>query len=147
MAVTALLDVNVLIALTWPNHVHHHAVRHWFREWGTKNGWSSCPLSEAGFVRVSCNPSVVKQAVTPFDAISILRQLRQSGSHSFWPLKHSMVDLDPGIVDRLQGYRKVTDALLISVALRQGGCLATLDSRLAQLHPPDKPNVVLLIPV
>ena len=58
-----------------------------------------------------------------------------------------MVDLDPGIVDRLQGYRQVTDAVLLSVASRQGGCLATLDSRLADLHPPDERNAVLLIPV
>lgn len=143
----ALLDVNVLIALAWPNHVHHHAVQSWFREWGTVHGWASCPVSEAGFVRVCCNPLVVKEGVTPFDAISILRRLRQSGSHSFWPLEHSMVDLDPDIVDRLQGYRQVTDALLLSVALRHGGCLATLDSRLVQLHPPDERNAVLLIPV
>jgi hypothetical protein len=147
MAVRALLDVNVLIALAWPNHVHHHAARLWFQKWGAKNGWASCPVSEAGFVRVCCNPLAVRQTVTPRDAISLLRQLRQSGSHSFWPLEHSIVDIDPDIVDRLQGYRQITDALLLSVALRQGGCLATLDSRLAQLHPPDARNAVLLIPV
>ena len=143
----ALLDVNVLIALAWPNHIHHHAVRSWFLEWKAENGWASCPLSEAGFVRVCCNRLAVKQAVTPYEAISVLRQLRRSGSHSFWPLKHSMVDLDPRLVDRMQGYRQVTDALLLSVALRQGGCLATLDSRLAQLCPPDEPGAVILIPV
>ena len=147
MAVRALLDVNVLIALAWPNHVHHHAARFWFQEWGAQNGWASCPVSEAGFVRVCCNPLAVQQAVTPRDAISMPRQLRQSGSHSFWPLEHSMVDLDPEIVDRLSGYRQVTDALLLSVALRQGGCLATLDSRLVQLHPPDARKAMLLIPV
>ena len=26
----ALPDVNVLIALAWPNHVHHDAARSWF---------------------------------------------------------------------------------------------------------------------
>ena len=143
----ALLDVNVLIALAWPNHIHHHAVRSWFLEWKTVNGWASCPLSEAGFVRVCCDPLAVKRAVTPYEAISVLQQLRGSGSHSFWPLKHSMVDLEPGLVDRMQGYRQVTDALLLSVALRQGGCLATLDSGLAQLRPPDEPSAVILIPV
>ena len=143
----ALLDVNVLVAIAWPNHVHHHAARSWFREWGAKNGWASCPVSEAGFVRVCCNPLVVQQSVTPYDAISMLRKLRRAGSHSFWPIEHSMVHLDPEIVGRLQGYRQVTDALLLSVALRQGGCLATLDSRLAQLHPPDERNGVHLIPV
>lgn len=147
MAVRALLDVNVLIALAWPNHVHHYAARSWFQDWGAKNGWASCPVSEAGFVRVCCNPLAVQQAVTARDAISMLRQLRQSGSHSFWPLEQSMLDLDPDIVDRLQGYRQVTDALLLSVALGQGGCLATLDSRLAQLHLSDERNGVLVVPV
>ena len=32
VAVTALLDVNVLIALAWPNHVHHAAARAWFED-------------------------------------------------------------------------------------------------------------------
>lgn len=27
-----LLDVNVLVALAWPNHVHHEAVQAWFTE-------------------------------------------------------------------------------------------------------------------
>ena len=56
-----LLDVNVLIALTWPNHVHHDAARSWFTE-VRNTGWATCPLTEAGFVRISCNPSAVKQA-------------------------------------------------------------------------------------
>ncbi len=48
---TRLLDVNVLIALTWPHHVHHNAAKSWFA--GVRgNGWTTCPLTEAGFVRV-----------------------------------------------------------------------------------------------
>jgi predicted nucleic acid-binding protein len=27
---SSLLDVNVLLALAWPNHVHHAASRTWF---------------------------------------------------------------------------------------------------------------------
>lgn len=27
---TMLLDVNVLVALAWPNHVHHVSARRWF---------------------------------------------------------------------------------------------------------------------
>ena len=39
---TALLDVNVLIALAWPNHVHHVAARAWFEE-HREEGWATCP--------------------------------------------------------------------------------------------------------
>jgi predicted nucleic acid-binding protein len=28
--VISLLDVNVLVAFAWPNHVHHAAAQHWF---------------------------------------------------------------------------------------------------------------------
>ena len=47
----ALPDVNVLIALAWPNHVHHDAARSWFAE-SRATGWATCPVTEAGFVRV-----------------------------------------------------------------------------------------------
>ena len=29
---TALLDVDVLVALAWPNHVHHDPARAWFKD-------------------------------------------------------------------------------------------------------------------
>ena len=83
-----LLDVNVLIALTWPNHVHHEAARSWFANTRT-GGWATCPLTEAGFVRISCNPSAVKQPVTPADAIAVLDKIRKLESHSFWAMDHS----------------------------------------------------------
>ncbi len=51
------------------------------------------------------------------------------------------------IVDRIQGYRQVTDALLLSLAIQHGGQLATLDTRLAQLHPESENGPVMLIPV
>ena len=42
---TALLDVNVLIALVWPNHVHHEAARAWFTR-RRKDGWATCLRGE-----------------------------------------------------------------------------------------------------
>ena len=82
MAVTALLDVNVLVALAWPNHLRHHAVRWWFNQQRLA-GWATCPLTEAGFVRVSCNPSAVHHSVTPRDAIALLQRLRALETHCF----------------------------------------------------------------
>ena len=117
MAVTALLDVNVLIALAWPNHVHHGATRRWFTV-HRGDGWATCPLTEAGFVRVSCNPSAVRHTVTPGEAIALLQRLRQLESHSFWPLDRSIVDLPQQIVSHLQGYRQITDAVLLAAAIQ-----------------------------
>ena len=143
---TALLDVNVLIALAWPNHVHHQAARSWFvqRHW---DGWATCPLTEAGFVRVSCNPSAVRHEVTPNEAIEVLRRLRQLETHEFWPLDRSLVDLSPEILDRIQGYRQITDVILLASAMRHDGQIATLDAGLARLAPQTDPARVSVIPV
>ena len=146
MAVTALLDVNVLIALAWPNHVHHEATRRWFTA-HRGDGWATCPLTEAGFVRVSCNPSAVQHTVTPGEAIALLQRLRGLESHSFWPLDRSIADLPREIVSRLQGYRQITDAVLLAAAIQRGGTLATLDSGLAQLVDERERDSVRVIPV
>ena len=132
MAVTSLLDVNVLIALAWPNHVHHAAAWTWF-DAHREHGWATCLLTEAGFVRISCNPTVVKHTVTPLDAIAVLSRLTQLGSHSFWPLDRSIVDLPESIGSRLQGYRQITDAVLLGAAMQRNGQLATLDGGMAGL--------------
>src|SRR6185503_2205055 len=48
--VTALLDVNLLVALFDPEHVHHHIAHDWFSEYG--DPWATCPLTENGALRV-----------------------------------------------------------------------------------------------
>ena len=143
---TALLDVNVLIALAWPNHVHHEAVRRWFTA-HRADGWATCPLSEAGFVRVSCTPSTVRHTVTPGEAVALLQRLRRLESHAFWPLDRSVADLPQQIVSRLHGYRQITDAMLLAAAIQRGGILATLDSGLARLVDERERHAVRVIPV
>ena len=146
MALTALLDINVLIALAWPNHVHHSAARAWFEE-HRQDGWATCTLTEAGFIRLSCNPSVVRHAVTPLDAIAVLERLTRLASHSFWPLDRSIIQMPEAIGARLQGYRQITDAVLLSAAIRHNGQLATLDASLEGLVPENERSFLCIIPV
>ena len=47
-----LLDVNVLLALCDPMHVHHEAAHRWFAEKGSQ-AWATCPITENGFVRIA----------------------------------------------------------------------------------------------
>ena len=142
----ALLDVNVLIALAWSNHVHHEAAHAWFVQ-RSQSGWATCLLTEAGFVRVSCNPKAVQHKVTPNDAIALLEQLKRVGSHSFWPLDRSISELPGEIVDRLQGYRQITDAVLVAVAMQRAGEIATFDAGLSQLVSGNGRRVVCVIAV
>lgn len=146
MAVIALLDVNVLVALAWPNHVHHDAAHAWFSEHRI-NGWATCPITEAGFVRISCNPAAVGQTVTPSDAVGLLRSLIQQESHSFWPLEISMAELPEDMLTRVQGYRQITDTVLLATAIQRNGLLATLDSGLARLATENRLASVCVIPI
>ena len=142
----SLPDVNALIALAWPNHVHHAAAWAWFNA-NREQGWATCPLTEAGFVRVSCNPSVVRHTVTPLDAIAVLERLTRLGSHNFWSLDRSIVHLPESIGARLQGYRQITDALLLATAMRRMGRLATLDGGLEGLVAENQRAFLWVIPV
>lgn len=124
----ALLDVNALVALAWDAHVHHDAVAEWFdRRTGP---WATCPVSEAGFVRVSSNPSALAGAISVDEACGVLRDLRAIGEHRFLANDVSPTDADfPAIA----GHRQVTDALLLAVARRAQLPLVTFDATLSRL--------------
>jgi toxin-antitoxin system PIN domain toxin len=118
--------VNVLVALTWPNHVHHRAAVAWFREHRAE-GWATCSVSESGFVRVSSNARAIPTAVPPRQAIELLRRLREQPGHTFWTDDVSIATSPEVVVERLGGHRQVTDAHLLALAHRRRGRLATFD--------------------
>ena len=124
----ALLDVNALVALAWDAHVHHEAMSAWFDE--RTGPWATCPVSEAGFVRISSNAKIIKGALSVDDASSVLRDLRAVGEHRFLTNDVSITDAD---VPRIVGHRQVTDALLLTVARRAGVPLVTFDAAIATL--------------
>lgn len=124
----ALLDVNALVALAWDTHVHHEAVAAWFDR--RSGPWATCPVTEAGFVRISSNPKVLAGALGVDEARGVLRDLRAVGEHRFLVNDVSLVGADaPPIV----GHRQVTDAVLLTVARRAGVTLVTFDAALAKL--------------
>ena len=68
-------------------------------------------------------------------------------SHRFWALDRSMVDLPDAVLARIQGYRQVTDAVLLATAMKHRGELATFDAGLAQLAGIPGRSRVCVIPV
>lgn len=125
----ALLDVNALVALAWDSHVHHAAIRAWFRA-RASDGWATCPVTESGFVRVSSNPKVLPSAVGINDSRAVLSALRNVAGHSFLPNDVSLTDPD---VPRITGHRQVTDALVLTLARRHGVPLVTFDAGIVSL--------------
>lgn len=129
---TTLLDVNVLVALAWPNHVHHEAVAGWFQRHAGA-GWATTPLTESGFIRVSSNPAL-HHAVTPLEAMALLERLREIDVHRFLDDDVSLVTSPHVDRARIVSYRHVTDAHLTALARRHGGRLATLDRGVHRLY-------------
>lgn len=130
----ALLDVNFLVALAWPNHVHHEAALAWF-ERHQAEGWATCSVTQSGFVRVSSNKAVLPEAKTPQEALLLLRRITALSRHVFWVDDVALASSEHVEPSRLLGYRQVTDAHLLALALRHGGRLATLDAGVRELVP------------
>ncbi len=130
----ALLDVNVLVALAWPNHVHHQAARSWFRS-QRSHGWATCPSTENGFVRVSSNSRIVPEAKTPMEAALLLRSLLALDRHVPWQEETSVLEDRWVSLDRIVTHRQVTDAHLLALALHHKGRVATFDRGTLSLVP------------
>lgn len=133
---TALLDVNVLVALAWPNHIHHTRAHDWFAS-SRRAGWATCPLTQSGFVRVSSNAAAIPDARTPGEAVALLRRIVRLPGHTFWPDDVAASEECDAVFARVVGYRQVTDAHLLALAIRRGGRLATFDAGIRDLVPPD----------
>jgi hypothetical protein len=139
---TSLPDVNVLVALAWPNHVHHERARAWF-ESSHRQGWATTPVTESGFVRVSSNRRVTPAATRPEAAIALLRDMTSLPGHVFWADDTSIARCRWIASERLLGHGQVTDAHLLALALRRRGRLVTFDRGIAELSPPGAPRDVV----
>jgi len=131
-----LLDTNVLVALLWPSHGQHEAAVGWFARRRAK-GWATCPLTEAGFVRIVSNPAFSRDAVTPREAAGVLAANTAARDHSFWLMEQPFAEGAAFAGVRLVGHQQVTDAYLLGLALHRGGVLATLDKQIPQLTEPN----------
>jgi hypothetical protein len=139
-----LLDVNVLVALVWPAHLGHLRTQDWFAE-NAKNGWASCPFTQAGCVRILSNPSFSRDAVTAQEAIKLLTANLNHPSHRFWPDDVSFPEAVYLVKKQMQGHQQVTDAYLLGLALHRKAKLATMDRGVASLLPKEKQSAVVIL--
>lgn len=121
----ALFDVNLLVALLDAQHVHHERAHQWWSG-ALGRGWASCPLTENGFLRVISQPAY-PNPVTLAAAHDLLDQQRAGTDHAFWPADVSILDAAVFNRDHLLGPKQLTDVYLLALAVRHGGCLATID--------------------
>ena len=139
-----LLDVNVLVALAWPNHVHHATALAWFDEVG-RAGFATCSVTQSGFVRVSSNQRAIPDARSPREAREILRRITALPGHVFWPDDINLASSAHIAWERLGSHAQVTDAHLLALAIRRGGQLATLDRGVLDLAPEGRAECVVML--
>lgn len=126
---TALLDVNVLIALFDTEHIHYETAHDWFESTG-RGLWATCPLTENGFVRIVASPRYPGRRTTVAEAAECLRRSCQSDDHVFWPDSLSLRGREHLIAASIRGYRQITDVYLLALAVHHDGVLTTFDDSL-----------------
>jgi toxin-antitoxin system PIN domain toxin len=130
--VSHLLDANALIALGWPAHEHHPRMINWFAQ-HARAGWASTAFTQSAFVRIISQPAFSGRSIAVSEVAELL--LRNT-SHS----KHRLVALDFGFAEvwaactgGILGHRQITDAWLLTAAIRSGMKLLTFDAGVEHL--------------
>lgn len=126
MSRPALLDINILIALFDPAHIHHDLAHDWFSD-HRGDGWATCPLTENGFIRVLSHAALGEAGERPSVLRTRLSKFCSSGDHVFWPDAVSLRDRAVFSEAFVAGPRQLTDVYLLGLATKMKGTLATFD--------------------
>lgn len=132
-----LLDVNALIALIWEDHQFHDTMFDWFDR-NAKRGWASCAITQSGFVRVMSQPALVKPARTVADLAAALEQNLAHPKHRLLALDFDFAEVLARCSGGVVGHRQVSDAYLLTAAMRAGMKLLTFDSGVRSLLASDE---------
>lgn len=126
MSVRALFDVNVLVAMIDPQHVHHGRAHAWWAV-NRPHGWASCPLTQNGCIRVIAQPAYSHPVSLAF-ARAFLADQMAATDHAFWPDDISLLDSERFTWEQVIGPKQLTDVYLLGLAVKNGGRLVTFDT-------------------
>jgi hypothetical protein len=126
MSEVLLLDANVLIALSFTDHLRHRLATSWFG--ALKPEFATCPMTQGALVRFT-----LRHIPTGPEAVrNLLNVLASMEGHEFWADDVLCSGLPWRKIFRR---RQVTDAYLDSLEKHRGGRLVTLDEALATVFP------------
>ncbi len=74
-----------------------------------------------------CNQRVVKTAIGFLDAFKALTNSTSSLEHEFWAMDRPLSEIDEEIRARIAGHYQLADGLLLDLAIRNAGKLATFN--------------------
>lgn len=131
-----LLDVNALIALGWDAHSHHDTMVAWFRQ-QARHGWATCAITQAGFIRVLSQPALGAAASTIAELSDNLARNLAQRTHRLLALDFDFAAVLACCTGGVVGHRQITDAYLLTTAIRADARLLTFDRGIAQLLATD----------
>jgi len=135
----ALLDVNVLIASVFADHVNHAVARRFVE---SVEGFRTTPMTQGGFLRFATRPWKDERRqeqpprLTMAEAQARLTEFTGAEGHMFLPDDASFTDIG---LRSMQGHRQWTDAYLLHLARKHGLTLASIENRMANLDDPAAP--------
>ena len=140
----ALLDVNVIIASVFADHVMHRSARHFVE---SLDRFYTTPTVQGGFLRFATRPLKNQHGeqqpprLAMEEALNKLREFTEVVGHGF--LKDDAPFTELGM-RAMQGHRQWTDAYLLHIARKHGIPFASLESRMATLDDP-KTQVLFVV--
>ena len=135
----AVLDVNVIIAAVFADHVDHASARRFVE---SLDRFHTTPMTQGGFLRFATRPWKNERKeeqpprLTMAEAQAKLREVTAEVGHVFLPDDVEFTEIS---LRSMQGHRQWTDAYLLHLARKHGLVLASLESRMANLDDPARP--------
>jgi hypothetical protein len=94
---------------------------------------ATCLLVENGVIRVLGSPNCSRRGALSIQQVrDRLRSACAALDHMFWPDDVSLRDKAWFNFGRLQGHNQVADRVLLGLAVRHRGCLATFDQAIGR---------------
>lgn len=140
----ALLDVNVVIASVFVDHVNHLQARRFVE---LLERFYTTPTVQGGFLRFATRPlkneggELQQPRLTMREALAKLREFTEADGHVFISDNVPFTDLG---LRSMQGHRQWTDAYLLHVARKHNLALGSLESRMATLDDPSTPTLFVV---
>lgn len=126
---SALLDINCLIALFDAAHVHHRRAHQWLIA-NRADGWATCPLTQNGVMRILSQPNY-PSGLQITEVARRLAQATAASDHEFWPDDLPISDAKYFDHAKIRGAKALTDIYLLALAVRRDGHLVTFDHGIA----------------
>ena len=127
-----LLDANALIALAWPKHEHHSRMISWFAQ-HARLGWASTAITQSAFVRIISQPAFSGRAIAIGEVAELLLRNTSHPKHQLVALDFNFAEVWATCTGGLLGHRQITDAWLLTAAIRSGMKLLTFDTGVEHL--------------